>query len=618
MSSSRSWIVRLFAGIWQVVEIIRRVLVTLVVLALVLALWLLLSGRPEWTVENNVALVWVPLGTLVETVDEPPETALLQRFIDGQPRQTRVRDLVKALEYAATDKRIKLVFLKLDELEGAGMAQLQELGAALQNFRKTSGKKLIAYAPAYSQPAYYLAAQADEVYLDPMGLVLMAGFSHYGMYFKEALDKLGVNMHIFRVGEYKSAVEPFERNDMSPEAKVANAAWLQVLWEHYKAGIAAPRKLTPEAIENYAANLPAVVEAHQGDLAQAARASKLVDGLLTLQQVREKVGAIVGMDDDIDSFRQIDHFTYLSIVDRPKHPPDTPAIAVVVAQGELIDGESVVGMTGADTLADLIGQALQDDQIAALVLRVDSPGGSITAAETIRRQVSRFRESGRPVVVSMSNLAASGGYWIAAPADQIWAQDTTLTGSIGVFGLIPTVDQSLARLGIRVDGVGTTPMAGALRIDRPMPPEVARAIQLIVEKDYRQFIAQVAKGRRMNAEAVDRLARGRVWSGHDARKLGLVDQTGGLQAAIESAVALAGLDAGNYRVQVLEPERDFARALLERLTSGLARLGLRQLALPQGLQQIAQRHELQAALRWLNDPNGMYSHCFCRPSIGGR
>jgi protease IV len=237
MSSSRSWIVRLFAGIWQVVEIIRRVLVTLVVLALVLALWLLLSGRPEWTVENNVALVWVPLGTLVETVDEPPETALLQRFIDGQPRQTRVRDLVKALEYAATDKRIKLVFLKLDELEGAGMAQLQELGAALQNFRKTSGKKLIAYAPAYSQPAYYLAAQADEVYLDPMGLVLMAGFSHYGMYFKEALDKLGVNMHIFRVGEYKSAVEPFERNDMSPEAKVANAAWLQVLWEHYKASL---------------------------------------------------------------------------------------------------------------------------------------------------------------------------------------------------------------------------------------------------------------------------------------------------------------------------------------------------------------------------------------------
>ncbi|MGH8458032.1 MAG: signal peptide peptidase SppA, partial [Nevskiales bacterium] len=413
MSQNRSWIVRLFSGFWRVIEFIRRVLVSLVVLVMLLVLWLAVSGRPEWTVEDNVALVWVPVGTLVEIVDEPPETAFLQQLADQLPRQTRVRDLIKSLEYAATDKRIKLVFLKLDELEDAGMAQLQELGTALQQFRKQSGKKVIAYAPSYSQPSYYLAAQADEVVLDPMGFVLMAGFGHYGMYFKEALDKLGVDMHIFRAGEYKSAVEPFERTDMSPEARVANAAWLQVLWDQYKAGIAAPRKLAPEALENYAANLPAVVEAHAGDLAAAAKATKLVDTLLTLQQLREKVGAVVGMDDDIDSFRQIDHFTYLSIVDRPRHAPDTPAIGLVVAQGELIDGESVVGAAGADTLADLIADAVRDENIAALVLRVDSPGGSITASETIRRQVQRFRDSGRPVVVSMSSLAASGGYWIA-------------------------------------------------------------------------------------------------------------------------------------------------------------------------------------------------------------
>jgi protease-4 len=618
MAENRSWIVRLFAGIWRVVEIVRRVLVTLILVVMLLVLWLAVSGRPEWVVEDNIALVWVPIGTLVEMVDEPPEAALLQQLSDQRPRQTRVRDLVKALEYAATDKRVKLLFLKLDELDDAGMAQLQELGAALQQFRKQSGKKVIAYAPTYSQPAYYLAAQADEVYLDPLGFVLIPGFGHYGMYFKEALDKLGVDMHIFRVGEYKSAVEPFERTDMSPEAKVANAAWLQVLWEQYKAGIAAPRKLAPEALENYAANLPAVVEAHAGDLAQAAKATRLVDGLLTLQQVREKVGAVVGMDDDIDSFRQIDHFTYLSIVDRPRHAPDTPAIGLVVAQGELIDGESLVGTTGADTLSDLISEALRDDQIAALVLRVDSPGGSITAAETIRRQVQRFRDSGRPVVVSMSSLAASGGYWIAAPADQIWAQDTTLTGSIGVFGLIPTFDRPLAKLGIRVDGVGTTPMAGALRVDVPMKPEVARAIQLIVEKDYRQFIQQVAKGRRMNAEAVDKLARGRVWSGLDAKKLGLVDQTGGLQASIESAVKLAGLDAGNYRLEVLEPTRDLASALLERFTSGLSRLLLANVGLPEWLQQLVRQPELTSGFRWLNDPNGIYSHCFCRPTIGGR
>ncbi len=617
MSQNRSWIVRLFAGIWRVVEFIRRVLVTLVVLVIVLALWLVLSGPPKWTVEDNVALVWAPVGTLVEIVDEPPETALLQRITSQRSQQTRVRDLIKALEYAATDKRISLVFLKLDELENAGMAQLQELGAALQHFRKQSGKKLIAYAPYYSQPAYYLAAQADEIYLDPMGFVLVGGFSHYGMYFKEAIDKLGVDVHIFRAGEYKSAVEPFERVDMSPEAKVANAAWLQVLWEQYKAGIAPPRKLTPADFENYAANLPAVVEAYSGDLAAAASALKLVDGLQTLQQVREKVGTVVGMDEDIDSFRQIDHFTYLSIVDQPKYAPDTPAIGLVVAQGELIDGESMVGVTGADTLSDLIAEAILDDQIAALVLRVDSPGGSITASETIRRQVQRFRDSGRPVVVSMSSLAASGGYWIAAPADQIWAQDTTLTGSIGVFGIVPTFDRSLAKLGIRVDGVGTTPMAAALRADMPMKPEVERSFQLVVEHDYRQFIQQVAKGRRMTPEAVDKLARGRVWSGLDAKKLGLVDHTGGLQAAIVAAVKLAGLDADNYRLEALEPSRKFSSALLEFFSFGLARLGIEQMGLPDWLMRVAEQPELQSRLRWLNDPNGIYSHCFCRPTLGG-
>ncbi len=615
MSQQSSRVVRFFSGIWRVVEIVRRVLVTLVVLVIVLMLWVAISGPPDWTVEDGTALVWVPIGNLVEAMDEPPESALLQQIANQRPRQTRVMDLVKALDYAAKDSRIKLVFLKLDELEDAGMAQLQELGMALQEFRKTSGKKLVAYAPYYTQPAYYLAAQADEIYMDPMGFVLMAGFSHYSLFFKEAIDKLGVDMHIFRVGEYKSAVEPFERADMSPEAKVANAAWLQVLWEQYKAGIAAPRKLKPEDLETYAANLPAVVETHGGDMAVAAKANKLVSELLTLQQVREKMGAIVGMDEDIDSFRQIDHFTYLSVVDRRKSPPDSPTVGLVVAQGELIDGESVMGATGADTMAGLIANAVQDDKMAALVIRIDSPGGSITASETIRRQVQRFRDTGRPVVVSMSSLAASGGYWIAAPADQIWAQDTTLTGSIGVFGVIPTYDKPLAKLGVRVDGVGTTPMAGALRADMPMKPEVKRAIQLIVEKDYRQFLQQVATGRRMTVDAVEKLARGRVWSGLDARKLGLVDHAGGLQAAVAAAVKLAGLDAGNYQLQELERETNLLSALYRRFRFGLGRLMLADMGLPDWLLSLVQQRDVQSTLRWLNDPNGMYSHCFCRPML---
>lgn len=619
MSQNRSWIARLFSGIWRVVEFIRRVLVTLFVLVVVLMLWLALSGPPKWTVEDNVALVWAPAGTVVEAVDAPPETALIERLIDGRPRQTQMRDLIKALDYAATDQRIKLVFLKLDELDDIGMAQLQELGGALQRFRKQSGgKKIIAHAPDYGQPAYYLAAQADELYLDPMGYVLVGGFSHYSMYFKEALDKLGVDMHIFRVGEYKSAVEPFERMDMSPETKVANMAWLQVLWEHYKIGIAAPRKLTPADIESYASNLPQIVADNAGDLAQAAKQHKLVDGLLTIHQMREQVGAVVGMDEDIGSFRQIDHETYLSAVEQNDYPPDTPAIGLVVAQGELIDGESLVGAAGADTLVDLIAEAEADDQIAALVVRVDTPGGSITASENIRRQIERFRATGRPVVISMSTLAASGGYWIASGADQIWAQDTTLTGSIGVFGMVPTLDRPLAKLGIRTDGVGTTPYAGSLRADVPMKPEVAQAIQLVVEKDYRQFIQQVAKGRRMNPEAVDKLARGRVWSGQDAKKLGLVDQIGGMNEAVAAAAKLAGLDPGKYRLEVFEPSRDFAAALLDRLMLGLSRLGLAGFALPQPISELAQQPELRSTLRWLNDPQGVYSHCFCSPTLGQR
>jgi protease-4 len=618
MSDRPSAITRFFGFIWRVVEFIRRVLVTLVVLVTVLMLWVFLSGPPRWPVEDNIALVWAPVGEIVETLDEAPEKALLEQLANIRPRRTLTRDLVDTLRLAAMDDRVRLVFLKVDELEYAGMAQLEELGAAIQEFRK-SGKKVIAFAHSYTQEQYYLAAQADETYLDPMGIVLVAGFGMYNYYFKEALDKLGVDVHVFRVGEYKSAVEPFERSDMSPESRAANTAWLTGLWDAYKSGVASPRKLKQEDIENYAATFPQLLEQHQGDTAQTAKVAGLVDELRTLEQVRAQVGAIVGMDDEIRSFRQIDSDSYLRSVREDHAPaPDAPAIGVVVAQGELIDGEGVPGMTGSDTMADLIGQAIEDDGIAALVLRVDSPGGSITASETIRRAVQRFRETGRPVVVSMSSLAASGGYWIATDADEIWAQGTTLTGSIGVFGLIPTVDKPLGKLGIRVDGVGTTPMAGALRSDMPMKPEMKQAVQRIVEKDYRQFIQQVAQGRKMELDAVDKIARGRVWSGSDAKRLGLVDNLGGQREAILAAARLAELKPDGFRVEPIEAPREFARDLLERLSMGIARLGYSPLdeLFATWRERIQQIGNWKSALGWLNDPQGIYAHCFCRPAIG--
>jgi protease-4 len=608
---------RFFGGIWRFVEIVRRIISTLLLLIVLMLVWVMFTGRPAWTVENNVALVWAPVGTLVEAVDQTPEQMILQQLADAQPRQTVVRDLVKTLELAATDKRIRLVYLKLDELESAGMAQLQELGEAIRAFRKASGKKVIAYARDYGQEQYYLAAQADEVYMDPQGMVLMPGFGMYNLYFREALDKLGVDVHVFRVGEYKSAVEPFERNDMSPEAKASDTAWLGVLWDNYKNGVASQRKLKPEDLQQYAATFPALVEAQQGDTAAIAKASRLVDGLLTLNQMRAQVGAVVGMDDDNYSFRQIDNFSYLSAVGaKDQAPPDAPSIAIATAQGELIDGDSVLGATGGDTLADQIDQAINDNQVAALVLRIDSPGGSITASERIRREVERFRDTSRPVVVSMSSLAASGGYWIAVDADEIWAQDTTLTGSIGVFGLIPTFDKPLAKMGVHADGVGTTPMTAALHPIMPLQPEIARTVQLVVENDYRQFLNRVAKGRQKHVEDVDKIARGRVWSGADAMRLGLVDKIGGQQQAIEAAAKLAGLEKGGYRLEVLETKRRLTSALLERLSEGFA--GAMKLPLPAWMTKLSRTLDWQGRLAWLNDPHGVYAHCMCVPTLGGR
>lgn len=615
--SGHSPFVRILLFFWHALDLLRRIFFTLVFLAIVAVLVFLFVGRHEVRVPNGAALVWVPQGDLVDQVGQGRRTLTAELF-NERPRHTRVADLVIALKRAATDPRISLAVLKLDEMGAAGMAQLQELAGAIAAFRK-SGKQVIAYAPSYDQKTYYLAAQADQVYMDPMGQVMLQGFGVYQHYFKDALDKLGVKVHVFRVGKYKSAVEPFIRNDMSPAARAANKAWLNTLWSAYKNDVASARKLGPGAIDDYIANYPDRLDAAQGDAAQVARNAGLVDKLVSIDDLRRKVAGMVGLASSNGTFRQIDDRQYLAATGGPDRGRSSGHdVGLVVIEGPIVDGRGWNDTAGGDTVSSLIRRARRDDGIAALVLRVDSPGGSVFASEQIRREVVRTREAGKPVVVSMSNLAASGGYWVSMNANQIWAHATTITGSIGIFGIVPTFQKPLNELGIHTDGLGTTPLAGAFRLDMPLSPAVQRSIQAVIDHGYQTFISNVAHARGMTVESVDRIAQGRVWSGEDARRIGLVDHIGGLQAATRAAARLAGLSAGRYELKPITPHVDTATRILRHLYGTLGEAGLR-LPVPAWLSRLM--HSDFAAtleLGWLDDPDFMYARCFCRPDLGGR
>lgn len=615
MSQSKSLLGRLFGLIWAIVTGVYRLIVVALVLLLLGGLWLLLQGGPAPRMEENVALVIYPSGQLVESRDDDPAQRFFEELAGEPPSQTPVRDLTDALEKGADDPRVALAVLKLDQMWGAGFAQIQEVAAAIKVFR-AAGKPVYAYGPYYDQAGYFVAAQADQVTLDPMGIVLIEGLDVYQNYFKEGLDKLGVNVHIFRVGEYKSAVEPFERNDMSVAAKEANLEWLNDLWLTYRREAGTARHLGESAVQDYVVGMAPALKQNGGDAATLAMASKLIDRIETQQQFRQRVAETVGWDDERGTFRQVHHREYLDVLDHERKlesPAADKTLALVIVQGEIVDGDSEPGYAGAETVARQLAEARLDEDVAAVVLRVDSPGGSVFASERIRREVQALQADSKPVVVSMGNVAASGGYWVSMDADEIWAHDTTITGSIGIFALVPTFEKPLAKIGIHTDGIGTTPLAGAFRGDRPLTPEVQVVIQTQLEQGYKLFTEGVATARDLPIEKVQEIARGRVWSGADALALGLVDQVGGLQDAVAAAVRLAGLDAERYRLrEAIEPQPIPLLRVLDLLGTSrmrsLARAWIPESAL-QPVEQVAGK------LRWLSDPRGLYAHCFCTPSV---
>jgi protease IV len=609
-----------FRGMWHGLDVLRRVLHLLLLLGLLALLIAALRGSIPRLPERG-ALVLHPSGEIVEQLAGEPVARAVSQFQGESAPQTLLWDLTRAIRSAARDTRIQALLIDTDDLEHVGQAKLEELAAAIAEFRR-SGKKVVARGSYFLQGPYYLAAQADEVYLDPLGFVLLPGYDRYRMYFHDALDKLAVDIHLIRAGKFKSADEPFVRRDMSAEDRQESSVYLQALWQGYRTAIGQARHLDPELLNTYSNGFAAAVRQAGGDMAGVAKAAGLVTALRTSAEVEQRMIELVGADDTHHSFRSVSLEDYLKVVHREeplRHRP-AGAVGVIVASGEILDGTQPSGTIGGDSTTALLRRALEDEEIKAVVLRIDSPGGSVLASEQIYREVQALRAAGKPVVASMGDLAASGGYYIAAPADAIYASANTITGSIGVFATIPTFDRTLAKLGVQVDGVGTTALAGSLRLDRPLKPELEQLLQASVDHAYDGFLQHVAAGRHQTTAAINDIAQGRVWAGSDARRLGLVDTLGGYDDAVRDAARRAKLGK-EYDVRVVEPELTFAEQLLLNMRSTIGRLA-RALGLGEGglttsavARLVPQLQPVQReVLRWQRFsrlPGRTVAYCFC-------
>ncbi len=607
----------ILSGIWRGLDGLRKVLhLILLVVIFGVIVWAVSSSAPS--VPDRAALVVRPQGNLVEQLSGDPIQRAVENARGQQRQETLLWDLVEAIRGAATDDRIRVLVLDLDKMQGAGQPMLEELASAIHDFR-ASGKPVIAYGTAYDQDQYYLAAQADKVYLDPTGYVMIEGYSRYPLYFKGLLQKLGVDVNVFRVGTFKSAVEIFTRSDMSAADKQQSESYLNTLWSTYQKALTGVRKLPAGAINNYVDSLPKTVSAAGGDAAKVALQAGLVTALANRLQVERQLIGLVGEDRSTGSFNAISAEEYARIVDARKKLHDGNGgarIGVIVASGEIQDGKAPPGTIGGDSLSRLIREVRFDRDIKAVVLRVDSPGGSVAASEEIYQELQALRAAGKPLVVSMGDLAASGGYYISAPANQIWASPATLTGSIGIFAIIPTIDQTLSKVGVSVDGVGTTPLAGALTIDRPLTTEVSALIQSQVDRGYQDFIDRVAAGRERTPQQIDAIGQGRVWAGADALRLGLVDRIGTLEDAVKSAAQLAKVT--QYQVEFVQPHLSWAEQLFQqaqaRAAAGAVSL-FHADAQSFALAEVANRLDPVARdfeqLARFSAPGHLYSYCFC-------
>ncbi len=558
---------RIVRGLWRFITAAKNATGNLIFLA-ILALVVISAFTPDSiTIPNSAALIINPTGNIVEQKKVIDPVAEFLSGYDNEATETLLKDILDAIDAAGGDGRIKVLILDLDKLQGAAFSKLEEIGDALDTF-KQSGKPVYAFARSYSQSQYYLATHADKVYIEEnsghfLGGVFLTGLGVYPIYFKSALEKYSIDYHVYKAGLYKSAVEPYERDNMSAEAKLANMRWLNHLWDEYRQTVTSEREISPADFDQYANHYDELLDKANNNPDILAVQHNLVDDLITREEWIGMLSDIVGSH--AGTYSKVGLGDYLATV-RPAvsgFNPGSSKIAVITASGVIYDGEQPAGNIGSDSITKLIRQAREDNSVKALVVRLDSPGGSPSASEQIRNELDLTQKAGKPVVISMGSYAASGGYWIAATANKIFAASTTITGSIGAFATLPTFQKTAAEFGITSDGVGTTNLSGSLNLLTEMNPRIDRTIRKSVEYTYSRFINLVARGRNMTPEQVETLAEGRVWAATDALKHGLIDAIGNLDEAIDSAALLA--DIGSYEVIYLEKTLSAKEKLLNEL-----------------------------------------------------
>ncbi len=612
MSEKKPGLIRKFLRLIGKVVSAIRYMISLVIVLFFIAIVAGVFVDDLQPMPERGALYLAPSGTLVDQrsyIDPVSE-------IFSQPGQrdteTLVRDIVQALDHAQYDERITHVLLDTNYMAGGSIAKLEEISGALQRF-KQSGKPIIAIGDNFSQSQYFLAAHADEIILNPLGSVMLTGFGSYSSYFKEALDKLKINVHVFRVGKYKSAVEPFLGKGMSDEARADRLELVDSLWQFYTSRVEQLRGLPTGALNDLANNMHLRLAEENGDIAALALQQGLIDRIATRSETKAHLLQILpNSNGDFDSVPMAAYLNHMKLSSLKTVNKGRPEIAVVVASGSIIDGNQPEGTIGGDTLAEMFASIEEDDQVKAVVLRVDSPGGSAFASDVIRDSIASLRKNNIPVVVSMGSYAASGGYWIATESDKILALSTTITGSIGVFGVIPTFEDSLSAMGIYSDGVGTTNIAGMLQLNRAMTPEAKMIMQSGVEHVYTRFLTLVADARESTPSAIHEIAQGRVWTGKKALELGLVDELGDLNDAIASAATLAGVS--DYKIDYRRKPLSFMEQLMMEISGNMnaavSAMGL-QNWLPISLQRqlTSTLKPLQFMGNHSSDPNHVYLYC---------
>jgi protease-4 len=604
-----SWLRRLFSAIWNGITRVRLALSNILFLLVVALLLFVYFGGGVEPQPEKAALLLNLAGTVV---DQKSQVEPLQALL-GEPapedHEVLLRDIIDAVEFARDDPAVNSLVMELDELGYVGISKTQEIATALESF-KASGKPVVAVGDFFTQDQFLLASFADNIIVNPLGGVGLEGFSSYRNYFRETLEKLSVSMHVFHAGEFKSIAEPFLRDDMSPGEKLITGRWLEVLWGQYAATVEAQRELPPGSVNDYVNNFARSLAEQGGDTATLALRAGLVDKVLDRDQANDYLVDLVGASNDDGLYEAVLFEPYVRRM-RPTRltPMEGDRVAVITAEGNIVPGDQPPGTIGGDSLAGLISDTAEQEGVGAIVLRVNSGGGSVFASEVIRQELLRTRAAGVPVVISMGAMAASGGYYIAAEADEIWATPGTITGSIGVFAAIPTFEQLLQRIGVRTDGVGTTELAGSLRLDRPLNPQVADAIRSGVDFSYRNFVKLVAEGRDLTPEQVDQVAQGRVWSAPDALEHGLLDGLGSLSDAIAAAAARAGLE--DYEVEYVELPRSPREIFMQQLAD---RVGSLRIWTPSALTAslatlLAPVADAASELASLKDPRNIYVRC---------